>query len=59
MADITVKQSNLIVKKLVKERVELLKSCGFTSEEIRKRISVEDARYFIEEGIKEWEEMKK
>ena len=47
-----------ITKKLIKERVKLLKSCGFTKEEINNRISVEDVRSFIADGIAEWEKQK-
>lgn len=52
-------QIRKIIKKLISERVKLLKSCGLTKEEINNRISVLDAEYFITEGIIEWEKMNK
>lgn len=50
-------QIRKIIKKLISERVKLLKSCGLTKEEINNRISVLDVEYFITEGIIEWEQM--
>lgn len=47
-----------IVRKLVKEKVALLKSCGFTDDEIRNRISVEDVRGYVTDTITEWEKLK-
>ena len=52
-------QIRKIIKKLISERVKLLKSCGLTKEEINNRISVLDVEYFITEGIIEWEKMNK
>lgn len=47
-----------ISNKLIKERVKLLKSCGFTRYEISDRIYVEDVRDFVANGIKEWEKIR-
>ena len=54
----TKKQLVKISNKLIKERVKLLKSCGFTVEEIRNRIHVADVQDFVTDGIKEWEKIR-
>lgn len=59
MKDITEKQIDKITHKLVKERVALLKSCGFTREEISNRVSVEDVKSYVTDTIKEIKKMEK
>ncbi len=54
----TQKQVEKILKKILAQRIALLRSCGFTDKEIRNRISVEDARCFITDGIAEWEKIR-
>lgn len=53
MKNITEKQIDKITRKLVKEKVKLLKSCGFTREEICNRVSVEDVKSYVTDTIEE------
>lgn len=57
MREITEKQIDKIARKLVKERVALLKSCGFTREEICDRVSVEDVKSYVTDTIEEIKKM--
>ena len=54
----TKEQIEKIARKLIKERVKLLKSCGFSDEEIRNRIHVSDVQDFVSDGITEWEKIR-
>lgn len=54
----TKEQVEKIKKKIIKDRVELLKSCGYTSIEIGRRIEVSDVEDDIKVAIAEWEKIK-
>ena len=54
----TQKQIEKIKKKIIKDRIKLLKSCGYTSIEIRRRIEVSDVEDDIKVAITEWEKIK-
>lgn len=54
----TKEQIEKIKKKIIKDRIKLLKSCGFTPIEIGRRIEVSDVEDDIRTAITEWEKMK-
>lgn len=54
----TKEQIEKIKKKIIKDRIKLLKSCGYTSIEIRRRIEVSDVEDDIKVAITEWERIK-
>lgn len=55
----TKEQIEKIKKKIIKDRIKLLKSCGYTSVEIGRRIEVSDVEDDIKVAITEWEKIKK
>lgn len=54
----TKEQIEKIKKKIIKDRVKLLKSCGYTSIEIGRRIEVSDVEDDIKVAITEWEKIR-
>lgn len=54
----TKEQIKKIKKKIIKDRVKLLKSCGYTSIEIGRRIEVSDVEDDIKVAITEWEKIR-
>lgn len=54
----TKEQIEKIKKKIIKDRIKLLKSCGYTSIEISRRIEVSDVEDDIKIAIAEWEKIK-
>ena len=54
----TKEQIDKITRKLVKGRVKLLKSCGFSTKEICTRVSVADVNSYVEDTITEWEKIR-
>jgi len=55
MKKLTKQYVDKIAAKIIKNRVKLLKSCGFTDEEIRRRVEVFDVKDDVETAILEWE----
>lgn len=55
MKKLTKQYVDKIAAKIIKNRVALLKSCGFTDEEIRRRVEVSDVKDDVETAILEWE----
>lgn len=51
-------QIMMIGAKIIKERIDLLQSCGLPKEEISERINVADIKDDIETAIIEWEKIK-
>lgn len=54
----TKEQIEKIKKKIIKGRIKLLKSCGYTSTEIGRRIEVSDVEDDIKVAITEWEKIR-
>lgn len=54
----TKEQIEKIKKKIIKDRIKLLKSCGYTSTEICRRIEVSDVEDDIKVAITEWEKIR-
>lgn len=54
----TKEQIEKIKKKIIKDRIKLLKSCGYTPIEIGRRIEVSDVEDDIKVAIMEWEKLK-
>lgn len=54
----TKEQIEKIKKKIIKDRIKLLKSCGYTSVEIGRRIEVSDVEDDIKVAITEWEKIR-
>ena len=54
----TKEQIEKIKKKIIKDRIKLLKSCGYTSIEIGRRIEVSDVEDDIKVAITEWENIR-
>lgn len=54
----TKEQIEKIKKKIIKDRIKLLKSCGYTSIEIGRRIEVSDVEDDIKVAITEWEKIR-
>ena len=55
----TKEQIEKIKKKIIKDRIKLLKSCGYTSIEIGHRIEVSDVEDDIKVAITEWEKIRR
>ena len=55
----TKEQIEKIKKKIIKDRIKLLKSCGYTSIEIGRRIEVSDVEDDIKVAITEWEKIRR
>lgn len=55
----TKEQIEKIKKKIIKDRIKLLKSCGYTSIEIGRRIEVSDVEDDIKVAIAEWEKIRR
>lgn len=55
----TKEQIEKIKKKIIKDRIKLLKSCGYTSIEIGRRIEVSDVEDDIKIAISEWEKIRR
>ena len=55
----TKEQIEKIKKKIIKDRIKLLKSCGYTSIEIGRRIEVSDVEEDIKVAIDEWEKIRR
>lgn len=54
----TKEQIEKIKKKIIKDRIKLLKSCGYTTVEIGSRIEVSDVEDDIKVAITEWEKIR-